>query len=180
METSGRNLKRMKKKSGILGYKQGNAIVDSIYIVIVLFAIAVITVFLYVSLYEVNEDIQEDEDLSADAKQILDDTTTDYPILFDGLFIFILVGLWILVIIASFSIDAHPIFFGVVFVLLIFVFLAAIIFSNTFVETMAEEDMIAFAIQFPKMQWVMNNLLTVIIVIGFSIMLALYGKNKLG
>jgi hypothetical protein len=116
---------------------------------------------------------------STTATNIVNANYAKYPSLFDGIFVFIFVGLWLMGIISSFMLDVHPIFFAFSMVLIVFVCITGMIISNFFQELMASASFIAFQASFPMMMFIMGHMLEAVIIIASTIMLALYAKSRM-
>lgn len=177
------NLKVKKEKGGlkVKFYKKGNAVIDTVLVLVVLFVFGMFVILgQYLFTVMQNDGLAEIFETSPDANQTFQENRTRYPTLFDSLFITLLVIIWILTIVASFMIDSHPIFFIVTIILLFFVFISAMFMSNIWDDWVGTDaDIEAAADNFPMMNLVMDNFLLFIIFIGGSIALALYGKNKM-
>lgn len=160
--------------------KKGNAVIDTLTVIIFLIVFGVLAILGYMVFTDVNEDLQTDPDLSDSSKQISNTLATNYPSLLDNGFMLVLILFWIFVIISSFMVESHPIFFVISFILLISIFVVVMLLSNSFQELMDDPDLTEASDHFPKINFILNNLLTIAFVFAISIILALYGKNKMG
>lgn len=158
--------------------KRGNAISDTLIVVIVLVVLGIFSVIGYKFLYEENAVIQADADFSSEGQNVSQELTNNFPSIFDNLFLFVFVMLTIGGIVTSFLVDTHPIFFFINIFLLICVFFVLIHLANTYDDTMQDTEFASFAASFPYMTWVMTHLLPLGIVIGFIILTALFMKLK--
>lgn len=161
-------------------HKKGQIAIDIMSILIILFIVGITFVIGYKALSEINTDIQADADFNSDVKANVQGVATNYPIFMDNAFFIMIILFWIIMIITSLFIDSNPIFFIISVVLLFFVFVIGMIMSNAYEDIMSDGELINFSDAFPKMSFVMNNLLLVIIVIGMTATLALYAKNNTG
>lgn len=159
--------------------KRGQAIFDVILVVIVLFVIAVAAVLGGFLFSELNDEIQADDDFSATAKSVTNTANTAYPVWFDNAILTILIFLWLMLIVTSFFIDAHPIFFIITVLLLIVVFIVGMAMANAYEELVSDSDLGSFADNMPKAAFIFNNFLVVLIIIGLTTALALYAKGNL-
>jgi len=163
----------------LTGSKRGQTILDLLLVIVMLFAISIAFVLGYKVLTEVNTDIQADEDISDVAKADLNGLAVQYPQFMDNSFVLTLALLWLALIVTSFLIDSHPVFFIITVVLLVFVFLVSMILANAYQDIAADDDLSESAEGFPMMSWVFENFLIIVIAMGFSSALALYAKGKL-
>lgn len=160
-------------------FSKGQTFIDVITLLFFLFVIGVSVIIGLMVTNNLNDEIQADTDMSAEAQNASQGFTDNYPGLFDKLFLFFLFLFWIFLIVSSFLIDTHPIFFAVSIILLLFVFGLSMIMGNAYEEVAADSELTTYAAEFPIMNWVMSNILIVSIIIGFTTALALYAKNKL-
>ena len=171
----------MKKKNLGFGFKnkKGNAVIDGIMILLVIFTFIIITFFGKYIIGMWNEDISADDDMSNFSKEMVQTHNTRYVNFFDGLFMFFFILIWALAVVASFKIDSHPIFFIFTVILLIVVFIIAAYLGNVYEEIAAIDELATISPQFPMANWIMTHLLLVAVCVGFSIVLVLFGKNRL-
>lgn len=157
--------------------KRANAIVDTALIVAVLFILAVTWLIGSYIQQELNTELQASDDLNADGKAVMAQTTeTAYKVL-DGGIMFLLVMFWILALVSSFMIDSHPIFFILSVVLLIVVFGAVIALGNAFHDIFTE-SFTGLETQFPLTFFIFNHILPIFIVIGLSILVVMVAKPQ--
>lgn len=162
----------------VFSNKRGQAVFDLVLVVIVLFVIAIAAVlggFLFDSL---NDEIQADDDFSPTVKSITNTASTSYPVWFDNVILTILIFLWLMLIVTSFFIDAHPIFFIITVLLLVVVFIVGMAMANGYEELTADSDLGSFADNMPKTAFIFDNLLIMLIIIGLTTALALYAKGN--
>jgi len=156
-----------------------NVIADSIIVVVVLFAMALMSIFGFHIFSETVDGIDTSE-MSTEAQEVLTDMETGYPNWMNGGFLFALVLLWIMVIAASLVVRSHPLFFLVTLLILIFIVVLGAILSNTYAEVIADPDLGDTADSFTPTTFVMNNFVAFVIFIGASIALALFGSQYFG
>lgn len=166
-------------RSGLLGSSKGQTVLDGLTLLIVMFVLAIVAVIAYMGLNSLNDDIQASADFTATSKSASQQITDQYPNYLDNAFLFVLILFWILLIVSAFLIDSHPIFFGVMIILLCFVFVVGMALSNAYEELTDDADLSPYKIAFPKTEWIMDHLLLTLIVIGMTSALALYAKNTL-
>lgn len=161
-----------------MAYSKGQVGLELLVLIIILFVLAITVIYGYQIATDINNDIQADDTLSTQAKATTQSVTTNYPSTMDNGFIIFLVFFWVALLVSSFLIDTHPIFFIISIFILIFVFVAAMIIANSYEEFTADAEIATFASAFPKMNWVFNHFLTVMIVIGLTMGAALYAKSQ--
>lgn len=160
--------------------KKGSSILDILIGLIFFISFSVIVILAYNVLKDVNTNIQGDADLNTIAKDESANITSNFPSYMDNGFLLLIILFWIFIIVSSFFLDTYPAFFVVSFILMIFVFVIGMILANTYGEIAGDAAVSSFADYFPKINFVMNNLLLVLIVVGGSSLLALYANSKGG
>lgn len=171
----------MRKKSGSTSAsKRGQALLDGSYILIVLFSVAIVSILSYSIYSEFNDDIQSDADISANTKAVSQNLNNRTPVTLDYVFFYVLMGLWIALIVTSYFIDTHPVWFVVVLLSMIFVFVAAIALANTYDDIATDADFVSYAADFPLMNWVFNHFLVIFIFIVLSSFITMFAKSRYG
>lgn len=157
--------------------KNGNIILNMILLIIILFAFSFVAFFAYSIFDNLDDDILADVQLNESKETILE-VQERYPTSFDGLIVFMFFLLWGAVLIAAFFMDDHPIFFFFTLVLMIFVVIAGMFIGNFYEEIFQDATMAGIATSFPMTNWMLSHFLMVSIVVGVSIMLVLFAKQR--
>ena len=159
--------------------KRGQAIFDMIMVVIVLFIIGLAAVVGGYIMSELDDAVQDDDDISETAKNVSATIESNYSTWFDNVFLTVLIFLWLMLIVTSFMIDAHPIFFIITVLLLIVVFIVGMAMANAYTELTADPDFAEYAGNMVKTQFVFDNFLIILIVMGLTAAASLYAKSNL-
>lgn len=160
--------------------KRGNIFLDGIIVFIVLFVFIVIGLIAFFLFGDISKDLQSDDFLGTEAKELIDDNTTKFPLWLDGAFVFLLILFWAVTLALTFVIDSHPIFFTFAIIVLIFVIFIGAVLSNTYYDISQDDDLIEYSAQLPKTQWIMDRLPIMVIMIITSMLLVFGIKNRLG
>ena len=160
--------------------RKGNVAIDVIIIIIILFGFALAGIFTNMITADMNTAIQADTSISAEGKTLMQEHTASFPNLVNDLFLFIFIGLWLVMLITAWYADTNPIFLIFTIILLTIVTVVGMNISNTYQEIIADVDVMTSADMFPNINLIMSNLATVIVVIGFSVVLVLFGKSRSG
>src|SRR6056297_1566247 len=91
----------------MLKHKKGNAILDTAMVIIVLIVMGVLTIVTWSVWGDISPQIYEDVNDTTEATESLDVIDDNYSSLFDGILLFIFLGLWIMTLVASWMIDTH-------------------------------------------------------------------------
>lgn len=167
----------MRKGLNLNFNKKGNMITDSLFVVFVTSVLIFVVVIGVNILQDVNSDVQADSDIGTDAKNSLGGITASAPSLFDYGIGLAFALLWIMVIIFSFYIDSHPVFFGVSFILLLVVIMIANGIGDGLTDFIADGDLISTTSSMPILTFISQHLTTLIVAVGVTIALALYAKT---
>lgn len=157
--------------------KKGSTPLDVLVGVVMFLAFAITAVFAFKVLSEINTEIQADSDFNNESKASINTVSVQFPTFMDNAFLMMVILFWVFIIVSSFFIDTYPAFFVISFIFLVFVFIVGMYLSNTYEEVVSESGVSTYADSFPKMSWIMEHLLLVLMVIGVSSSLALYANS---
>lgn len=163
----------------VLLNKKANAILDTPALLITIFAIGFASMVVY-NLWQTDlmPDLAQNVNTSnPEINATIEMIDDRYPSLMDGVFAFIFAGLWIAAIIGSLMIDTHPVYFIIAILLLVGVLIFGAYASNAFQTIVADDPgLSSLTDDFPITYFILSNMLIVALVVGISIMVALYGK----
>lgn len=167
--------KNPKRRKRNLAYsKKGNAVADSLIIVVMLFVFAVSSFIAYKAYVDLKPTLDE-EFTDSNASSVNDDLYSRTPTMLDSLLAVALVILWIGSVALAFFVDTHPVWFVLSLILMVFVLIIAGFLSNAFVEI---NDDLGIGTNFPMMSFVFTNLLAFILGVIISVVMALYAKSR--
>lgn len=158
--------------------KKGNAIVDTISIVVILIVFGIITFYGWTTSQELIPMMRPELNSSVEAQASLTMLDTRYAPVMDSLFVFVFVGLWIAALISAAFLKTHPIFFVVSILLIVFILFAGMELGNFYEELSGDSSMTGVSAAFPMSNWLLSHLAIIIIVMGSSIMIAMFGKTR--
>jgi len=165
-----------KRKRLIFIASKGNAVFDTILIMVVVFLVALIS-FAGIRIYnEVNTDFQLDPDMSAESKTMMSTGLTQYPLMMDNAIATIFILLWIAALIFSFLIRTHPVMFVFTLILLIFVIIVSGMLSNSFMEVVDDTEFSSYQSSFPITIFILSHYIEFITVVALSISLVLFTR----
>lgn len=157
--------------------KKGS-IADTILVVVFLFVFVIVGFIGYTIMSETNTEIQSSSDMSNLSKQMMQSQTDRLPNYLDGLFMFMFVSFWALVIVASFMINSHPIFFVFTLIIMLFIFIAAGMLANSYTDFVDSPDMSSLPASFPMSHYVISHYLMFAVICGFTVLFVIFAKNK--
>ena len=159
--------------------KRGNAVLDSVLVLAVLAGFGIMAVMFTQVLDEFNTDVQS-SDLDAEAKTFSNNVNTNFPTWMDYAFLLIVVLVWAGMLILSFFLDTHPVFFILMGILLIVVVFAASAMQDLYVEISGDADFSSFAAQLPITDFILSHFLIIMMVDAVSVIITLYAKQRQG
>jgi len=163
----------------LLNYKKkANMGAETIIWLVILVVLGIVIVVVNMALTDINDDLQLDDDLLPETKEMLNTQTTNFSGFWDSMFLFALVLLLIVILISSFLIESHPAFFVIALILFFAVIIAGAMLSNSQQELCEDPELEDSCNQTPIINFVMKNLIQFIVVVGLLIALVLYAKNK--
>lgn len=148
------------------------------WVALVLVIVSLGLIFAYQAFDDLNDDIQGDSSMSADAKTASEATVGNYASNMDNVLFFLFIMLWIFLLVASFFASTHPVFAAISVILILFGLTVITLVSNAYEEATADAEVSAAAAEFVKMNWINEHLLTVFIIVGLSVLLVLYARNN--
>lgn len=160
--------------------KKGNAYLFVMFLfVVVIFLFALVNIVVYKVQDDLDDYVLADLELN-ESKEIVQDTTSRFPSVFDGAILIVFVGIWVAGIAAGWSKDEHPMLFGFMLLVCIAVLVAGMFVANTFDDFMDDSDFSGYASSFPKSVWLMSHLVEVGVMLLLSVLMAAMAKNKVG
>jgi hypothetical protein len=162
----------------LFGSKRGNAVVDGFLFLAVLFIIAIIGVLGYMTLSQFNNKMQTDNNFGGFERGIVNDLTNRYVGWADGLFVFFFFMIWMMTIVASFSVSVSPVFLGLSIILMMVTIVVGAILSNVYQTMMADPQMLAYSAPFTLTTFLFNHYVAIVMIAVFSIAGVLYAKVR--
>lgn len=160
----------------MFGSKKGG-FVDIIMIIVTLVGLSISLLVFYKIFGEINTGLQ-DSDMTTESKEIAQTGYTKLNNIYDNMFLAVFVGLWLGVLLTSFMLDTHPaMFFVFIFLLIIFLVVAASL-ANVYMGMAEETTFATVNAGWTFIPFIMQNFVKVIMMVGFSVAVVLYGKAK--
>lgn len=153
---------------------------DIMTLLIILFILAITIMAAYLMLNRINDAFQATPDIGAAGQAIVNESTSKYVNLWDGIFAFLLVGLSLAAAISAYFIDTHPLLLPLLLIVLVaYVFVSAAI-ANAYWEVESSDAFSSFAESFRMMHYIMNHLAIYAAIEGFVVFVALFAKIQAG
>lgn len=171
-------MNKMRKGKSFFAYKRGNVFLEVILILVFIFAFAVVSIFSIKFYNDIEPELQQAPDLSNDSKVVLADIKEYLPDLMNNAFLLLLLFLWLATIFLSFTIDTNPAFFIISLVLLIIALFISMMVGNVYIEMVDTSDLSSVNSDFNIAYWVFTHIPLVTLVIGATLLISVYAKNK--
>lgn len=151
-----------------------------ITLIVIVFAVGVITMMFSKFFLELTDVIKDDPTLGANNNtqetiEVLETNTIPW---LDYFFLFSFIATIIGLIISSIYIDVHPALMVIFIVMLFTVIVFAGIFANVFVEVGETSEMLDTYNQFTMTKAIMNHLPLICFIVGLIVIFILYGKSR--
>jgi len=151
---------------------------DLFYIVFIATLFAITAVVCWVAFSKINDNLQANDNIAATSKAILTKSVNNYVTLLDGIFLVVIVVLYLAAIILAFQIDTHPVFFILSIVVFgVLVFITAVM-ANVFWEFASNAAITTYADDFTIITLVMNNFAQIMTVLGFGLAAVMYARSQ--
>ena len=163
----------------IKGNKKGS-LQDIAFIIAVLFFFAFVALFGFKISSEFNDYAQSSDTITAEGKTAADSLTSMYPGVIDNAFLFLMIGLSLVILIFAALVRVHPIFMFLFIIGWIFMVFLAGVFSNIYQEAASTPELINYAGQFTFIDNLMTILPMFVGVFGIIVMVFLYKMGNPG
>lgn len=160
-------------------HKKGNVIFDTLLVIVVLIVFSLVSILGYKIYSDFNTDLQADADINEYAKNMSSDMNTRYPSIFDGAFVLLFILLWVFIIVSSFMIDTHPIFFVCMLLLSVFVIIIAASLANSWNDVTQDAEFASLLVDFPITVYIIQHYVLYVVMLMFTAMIALYAKSRM-
>lgn len=162
----------------IIVFSKGQLGLEALWVVVVLMIIGLGIVFGLQVFDEINDDLQADDSLSAEAKNAAETTAGNAPSIMDNVFFFLMVGLWAFLLVGAYFSGSNPIITFIAIILGVLGLVVTMFVGNVYAEATADDETQDFVSNFPKMNWILENILLIVVFITFSTMLVMYATNS--
>lgn len=162
-----------------MAMKKKGSIQDIAYVVLVFFGLLILSVAGFYGLNEYNDEIQNlnfSESFNS-TKSVLDTYNTRAPQALDGGLAFLYVGLHISVIGLGLAMRTNPMFFIILWVILVGLCFLAGFLANAWDDIASQAELATTAAKFPMTGWIMDNYLMVTLLMGFFDIMVFVGLS---
>ncbi len=157
--------------------KRGGA-EDLVFMMIILFAVAISSFIGYLVFTELNDTIQDSELFPTESKEVMNVTTNDLTEnhILDYAFLGILSVLTIALFLLAYMNDFSPAFLILFIIVLVIAVLVAVSLGNAYYEIETSTHFVNASADFPMQNYIMQHLPYYILIIGVVLSIVIYAK----
>lgn len=163
---------------GISDSKTGQAsvspIITFVLLVVFLFGFLMINVWGGTIVDEFVPEITTAKGYTNESVDLITQADSNYDSLFDSIGVFVLIGLWILTFVLAYNSSNSPMLGVLAIILVVIVSLVGMILSNAWDDISSESDLSTAAGNMPMLDYILDNFLLFIIVIGMTLVLGFF------
>jgi len=156
---------------------------DIFFVIVILFIMAIIPLFLHFTINEIFTDFHNELNKSNLSTVEIDKTferTRSVNDMFDYIFLFLSFGLIVAIIITSYLVNVHPVFFPIFVILLALAVVISVALSNAYMEIEQVAALNSTMTKFRITSNIMENLPILTTLIGAIALVVLYSKTRGG
>lgn len=147
-------------------------------IIAIIFLVALVVIVGYKIFSSYNDKWQAAPSISAEGKQLVQDSKDRYVGLFDGIFMFVFALLVVALFLSATQLNTNPAYFFITLIVLVFMIGGSAAISNSFETASTSESLNDTSNDFSFIPFLMSNLPIVTLLLGFVVLVALYVKIK--
>lgn len=151
---------------------------DAILWVPFLFVAGIILIAGFIVMSQANTAIQDSNTLNNETKAFMAEQATDYPKIFDAIFVMFFFALILASFLLSTILDTNPGLFFISLLVFVIVLIVGAMVANSFIDVTSEDTISGYAAYFPMTMFIFNHYLTVLIVYVALLSLVIWGKVR--
>jgi len=140
--------------------------------------IAVVGLIMYKVVADVGDQFSADDTISDGGQDMIDSYESRLPAVTQQLFMMVLIGIGIVTLVASFLVLSHPVFYGIMVVLLAFMTWINSIYANLWQEVATQADFIVLADTMPMITHIMQYFPLVMLIFSLIIVVFMVAKGS--
>lgn len=158
--------------------KKGAFNIDVLLVLVLIFTLSIGCFIIFGLVQDLNTAAQ-DLDINADAKAKINQAATDFPTWADGVVAMLFTGLVIGLFVTAWKIETQRIAFVIVIIVMAIIIYISMLLNNAFLDLYGEgTEGLSIAQEFVFIPFLMENLVTIITVLGFATSILLYAKSR--
>ena len=145
---------------------------------VILFVVAIGLLVVYYIFTEINTSFQDNPDLPAVSKDIMNNFKNRYISIWDNFYLFVVVGFFIVMVILGFSLRSNPVFAMLSLLLLVIFGILAVFFTNAYNKIATSSGFGSLAQEFTMMNYLMHRLPHIVVILSVVFIIVLFAKTK--
>lgn len=158
--------------------KKKGSVFDLVLFMVVILALALIIIMGWRLFNILDDEFDNNPDISSNAKTLIQMNKDRYVNLFNGIFLTFFLFLPLALIVGAYFIDTHPVFFIASVFISVFLVLLGGAFSNVYEEISTDPELSSYADDFTFIDFIMENYVKYTLMVIFLVIIVTYAKNR--
>lgn len=150
---------------------------DSFVYLIILFALAIFFVIMYYVVSQINIAWQA-SDFPDESKEVMSNLKNRWVGVWDGVFLFAVIGYFAIILILAFAFKSHPVFAGLAIIIMIIIGVVSVYLANIQHEILSTSTLADTASEFTFIPALMDKLPHIAVIGLVLFIIVLYAKNN--
>lgn len=158
--------------------KKGNMALETVGAIII---IAVVGIIFFLSAFitnNFNEGIQDSTAFNNESKEVIDNVTSKAAPILNNMIVFFFFVSWIMAMVAAWFSNEHPLFLVVGLIIFLMVIVGSVFLQSAVTEVIEQPEFATQYASMPLLVFLINNMLSILIVYGLSVGLMLYARYQ--
>lgn len=161
-----------------MNMKKKGSLFDMMYIGIFVFVCAIMFTVGWMIYSKINVQWQAKAELGTASQQIMQDNADRYVKIYDGVFLVILVGMYLASLILAYNVDINPVFYFLsLFVMAVIVIVMAVL-GNAWYAYANNPELSGYVDDFTIIPFVLGNYVYITTVMAFGLVGVMYAKTQ--
>lgn len=156
---------------------RGNIALDITLFIVCLFVLGIFFLYIWTPVHRINQDLIASNATGTEGTAILSNNDAQFPKIYDTSVMLFFLGVWIFLLISSYYIDTHPIFFVLSLFLMIFCFVVIVNVGYAFQMISSNTNLQDAILVFPKTYFINQHLFETGILVFFTCGIAMFAKR---
>lgn len=152
-------------------------IIDLLYFIGLIFLIVTIGLIAFYVVGETRQQLESDNIMRSENIAMVQNFENRMPTMIDQLFMMALIGVGIVTLISAMLVLSHPIFYGIMMIVMAFLTWLSAIYANVFQEFASHPDWSIYADKFIMASFIMKYYPTTIIILSVIIVFVMVAKR---
>jgi len=151
---------------------------DMLYLMVFLFLCGIVLSVGWLIYSRINTEWQTHTELGTESLQIMQNTTDKYVETYDGIFLVLMIGLYLGALILAYNVDINPIYFFLSLFMVAVIGIVAAVLGNAWYMYANNGIMSEYVNDFTIIPFVMANYVQILVVMTFGLVAVMYAKTR--